>query len=89
MNRLLDQLDGLARSPLTACVVGLGVCGVAYLAFSPITRWRYRKIPGPTGLPLVGNLVDMVRYDTTPYLQMCQAKYGPVFKVWWGATPWV
>mmetsp|Transcript_16911 Transcript_16911/g.42333 ORF Transcript_16911/g.42333 Transcript_16911/m.42333 type:complete len:584 (-) Transcript_16911:349-2100(-) len=89
MNRLLDQLDGLARSPLTACVVGLGVCGVAYLAFFPITRWRYRKIPGPTGLPLVGSLVDMVRYDSTRFLQMCAAKYGPVFKVWWGATPWV
>ncbi|KAJ9520728.1 hypothetical protein QJQ45_007591 [Haematococcus lacustris] len=64
---------------------------LAYIALYPDARWQYRAIPGPVGLPLVGNLLSILGpgRDITSYMQECGQRYGPVFKIWFGCKPWV
>ncbi|KAJ9521033.1 hypothetical protein QJQ45_022752 [Haematococcus lacustris] len=64
---------------------------LAYIALYPDARWQYRAIPGPVGLPLVGNLLSILGQgrDITSYMQECGQRYGPVFKIWFGCKPWV
>ncbi|XP_034242913.1 cytochrome P450 4C1-like [Thrips palmi] len=74
----------------TALIVGaLGVALVYYMAF----RWRRRrmyelaaKIPGPTGLPVIGNVFDVVG-DTEETVRKTMAQfhqYRPTYKYWLG-----
>ncbi|KAJ9521135.1 hypothetical protein QJQ45_022832 [Haematococcus lacustris] len=75
-----------AGSPSWSTVLGLSLTGLgiaaAYVAFCPHDRYKYRKIPGPVGLPFLGNLLSMVGpgKDTTTMMQACQRRYGSVFK---------
>eukprot|EP00884_Botryococcus_braunii_P004712 jgi/Botrbrau1/14241/Bobra.0381s0004.1 len=59
---------------------------VALLAFigswSPLSRWRLRHIPGYTGIWLLGNIPDLLKYHGThAFYQEGHKKYGPVFKI--------
>lgn len=56
---------------------------------NPYQRWRYRHIPGPPYHFLVGNLPDFMSCGSHAFLDECKKVYGPVFKVWFGARPWV
>lgn len=44
-------------------------------------RWKYRKIPGPFGWPLLGSLVQIATMDLTFFLQHLEKKYGSISKV--------
>ena len=52
-----------------------------WLVVNPLTRWRYRAIPGPIGWPLLGSLPAIMQTDITQYVQAGVQKYGRVFKV--------
>ncbi|GIL42470.1 hypothetical protein Vafri_431 [Volvox africanus] len=62
---------------------------ICWLGFYPMRRWRYRQIPGPVGLPFLGNLPQIIAMDTTQYLSYVAQKYGRVCKVWFGTRPWL
>lgn len=47
---------------------------------------QLRKAPGPKGLPVIGNLVDMGR-DTLGFFEKCAAEYGDVTALKLGAFP--
>ncbi|GFH06783.1 hypothetical protein HaLaN_01475 [Haematococcus lacustris] len=54
---------------------GTGLLAATYVALYPAARWRYRKIPGPTGLPLAGNLLSFTGDGKSllTYVQVLQA----------------
>ncbi|GBF94152.1 cytochrome P450 [Raphidocelis subcapitata] len=81
-------LAALGLPPLKAflvCVLALLVA----LFTNPYQRWRHRHIPGPPYRPLLGHLPEFMTIGSHAFFDDCRAKYGPVFKVWFGARPWV
>jgi len=62
---------------------------LAYIIINPVNRWRYRHIPGPRYRPIVGNLPEFVSLSSHEFFNQCSRKYGKVFKIWFGAQPWV
>lgn len=78
----------LLLSPMALIATGC-VALISYFAWFPTTRWRYRAIPGPFGLPVMGNIFDFMTKDSTKFIMACRAKYGPVYKIWFGCKPWV
>jgi len=56
---------------------------------NPYQRWRHRHIPGPPYRPLLGNLPEFITIGSHTFFDQCKETYGPVFKVWFGARPWV
>ncbi|KAG1676527.1 hypothetical protein FOA52_000070 [Chlamydomonas sp. UWO 241] len=70
-------------------LVAVVVAVVAWLGTRPLLMWQYRHLPGPPRLPFLGSALDIVRSDFTYFIHACGKKYGPVFKVWVGGTPWV
>lgn len=49
---------------------------------------RYSKVPGYAGWPLLGNLLQ-IQESWHGIHEQGAAKYGPVFKLWYGAEPHV
>ncbi|XP_057974555.1 6,7,8-trihydroxycoumarin synthase-like [Malania oleifera] len=45
--------------------------------------------PGPPGLPFFGNLHQLIKYNATPHLYLCQLskKYGPLMSLRLGVVP--
>ncbi|KAF2361342.1 Cytochrome P450 [Trinorchestia longiramus] len=43
--------------------------------------------PGPRGLPLVGNLFDLLKYDPIEYFTMLSKEHGPIYSVQMGLRP--
>ncbi|WIA09117.1 hypothetical protein OEZ85_008529 [Tetradesmus obliquus] len=82
-------------SPLTVLVllikaVSFAVLGcIAYLVINPVNRWKYRHIPGPCYRAIFGNLPEFRKYGSHEFMVACRAKYGPVFKLWFGHRVWV
>lgn len=70
-------------------VLALACVGCAFLwaVVSPVYRWRYRHVPGPVSLPLVGNLLNIQNETWHGFHVKCMNKFGSVFKIWHGATP--
>lgn len=62
---------------------------VAWLLFFPGKRWRLRRIPGPFGWPVFGNMVSLAQRDMAGFVLDGSAKYGKVWKFWFGSIPWV
>lgn len=49
-----------------------------------VNRWKYRHIPGPFSLPLIGDLPWIFKYGLHEYGLMCNRKYGNIFKIYTG-----
>ncbi|XP_057975449.1 cytochrome P450 71A9-like [Malania oleifera] len=47
--------------------------------------------PGPPGLPFIGNLHQLIKYNTAPHIYLCQLskKYGPLMSLRLGLVPLV
>ncbi|CAB3404872.1 unnamed protein product [Caenorhabditis bovis] len=51
--------------------------------------WKIRGVPGPLGLPFIGNQWDMLQTRPSPYIEFvakCTKKYGKVFGITEGLT---
>ncbi len=48
--------------------------------FNLLTRWRYRKLPGPAPSWLYGNLKDLVRLGNHAAYMDWHRVHGPVYK---------
>jgi hypothetical protein len=69
----------LLSSPVTWLVVGAGVATGAMLVSNVIQSLRDRAVaPGPRGLPLIGNLLDLRETENGPfvYLEELVKSYG-------------
>ena len=84
--RILQDASGLTIALyLTSSFVGLVLIG---LVISEISRlWaRLPNIPGPTGLPVVGNLLQL-NPDPSERFRQWSKKYGAVYQVTLGNMP--
>ncbi|GBF94151.1 cytochrome P450 [Raphidocelis subcapitata] len=79
----------LAGTPPLRAVLLTVLALLVVLATNPYQRWRHRHIPGPAYRPLFGNLPEFIADGSHAFFDECRAKYGPVFKVWFGSRPWV
>ncbi|KAK7103405.1 steroid 17-alpha-hydroxylase/17,20 lyase-like [Littorina saxatilis] len=87
-NGALTSLQDLsARAPgsttTQALVLGTLVGLLAYI----LTKKRYRLPPGPFGLPLLGNLLQVVDKEEVFYVKLrrwARERYGPVITVYLG-----
>ncbi|KAL2216045.1 cytochrome P450 [Thermoascus aurantiacus ATCC 26904] len=62
---------------------------ITYLVIDEIIRWRLRikGLPGPRGLPVVGNLPQVLWTFTAEQYRKWSLTYGPVYQVQLGNTP--
>ena len=49
---------------------------------------RFRRLPGYQGWPLLGNLLE-IQQSWHGLHEMGAARFGPLFKMWYGAEPHV
>lgn len=61
--------------------------GFILYGFHPIKRWKYRHIPGPPNLWLIGHLSTILTKGLETAYYDWSKEYGPVYKVFWGG--WV
>lgn len=55
--------------------------------FHPVTRWKYRAIPGPSPTWLLGNLAGVHKHGLEGFEALCGAEHGPVSRIFLGACP--
>ncbi|KAL1851534.1 hypothetical protein Plec18170_006353 [Paecilomyces lecythidis] len=62
---------------------------VLYLGINEIIRWqaRLKRLPGPRGLPVVGNLPQVLSTFSAEQYRKWSETYGPVYQVQLGNTP--
>ncbi|XP_038642105.1 cytochrome P450 2C42-like [Scyliorhinus canicula] len=53
----------------------------------PKQPWKSRLPPGPSALPILGNLFQVDRRATKKSLMKLGEQYGPVFTIWLGSCP--
>uniref|UniRef100_A0ABM5FCC2 unspecific monooxygenase n=1 Tax=Pogona vitticeps TaxID=103695 RepID=A0ABM5FCC2_9SAUR len=76
--------------PLGTVTLFLGVCLSCLLLLAVVrsrTQGKGRLPPGPTPLPLVGNILQLKTSFLSKALQQLSEKYGPVFTVYFGGDP--
>uniref|UniRef100_A0ABM5FCE4 unspecific monooxygenase n=1 Tax=Pogona vitticeps TaxID=103695 RepID=A0ABM5FCE4_9SAUR len=76
--------------PLGTVTLFLGVCLSCLLLLAAVrsrTQDKGRRPPGPTPLPLVGNILQLKTTFLSKTLQQLSEKYGPVFTVHFGGDP--
>ncbi|KXZ53583.1 hypothetical protein GPECTOR_6g500 [Gonium pectorale] len=72
-----------------AILFGLGLAQFLWAALNPFERWRFRAIPGPFALPLLGNLHQIASEDLTAFVGRASREYGKICKIWFGSRPWI
>ncbi|KAI9038217.1 cytochrome P450 [Aspergillus affinis] len=62
---------------------------VGYLLVNEFIRWnrRIKGLPGPQGLPVIGNLGQITRSFSAEQYRQWSAEYGPVYQVQLGNIP--
>uniref|UniRef100_A0ABM5FCD4 unspecific monooxygenase n=1 Tax=Pogona vitticeps TaxID=103695 RepID=A0ABM5FCD4_9SAUR len=76
--------------PLGTVTLFLGVCLSCLLLLAAVrsrTQGKGRLPPGPTPLPVVGNILQLKTNFLSKALQQLSEKYGPVFTVHFGGDP--
>ena len=56
---------------------------------NPVQRWRFRHIPGPRPLWMLGNAIEMRRKMAHMAYEDYKAIYGPMFRIFIGMQPFV
>ncbi|OBS59663.1 hypothetical protein A6R68_09208 [Neotoma lepida] len=72
-----------------ALFVILGICLSCLIFFSLWHRGKGKLPPGPTPLPVVGNVLQVDVKNISKSLSMLAKEYGPVFTVYLGMKPTV
>jgi len=65
------------------------VASMIIYGFRPLQQWRYRHIPGPPPIWLVGNLLELEAKGRVKAMRDWGARYGPVYKYFQGGTMFV
>ncbi|XP_078240720.1 cytochrome P450 2C29 [Pogona vitticeps] len=76
--------------PLGTVTLFLGVCLSCLLLLAAVrnrTQGKGRRPPGPTPLPILGNILQLKTTFLSKALQQLSEKYGPVFTVHFGGDP--
>uniref|UniRef100_A0ABM5FCF0 unspecific monooxygenase n=1 Tax=Pogona vitticeps TaxID=103695 RepID=A0ABM5FCF0_9SAUR len=76
--------------PLGTVTLFLGVCLSCLLLLATVrsrTQGKGRRPPGPTPLPLMGNILQLKTNFLSKALEQLSEKYGPVFTVHFGGDP--
>ncbi|XP_053404200.1 steroid 17-alpha-hydroxylase/17,20 lyase-like isoform X2 [Mercenaria mercenaria] len=71
-------------SVTSTCIVGLVAGLIVYWA---IQKWKYKYPPGPSGLPLLGNALQIDQSKLHEQAFEWSKKYGPVITVGTGPIP--
>ncbi|KAH9315873.1 hypothetical protein KI387_024500, partial [Taxus chinensis] len=67
-------------------VGGIVILAVVVAVVYKLVQWkRYRLLPGPRGLPIVGNLVDIGAVRFRCFSEWSK-QYGPIMSMWFGST---
>lgn len=64
------------------------VVAVAYINSKPKIPKGLRPVPGPKGLPVIGNAADLPEYPEKKYMEWAR-EYGELFKIQLGWNDWV
>jgi len=64
------------------------VAVVAYISSKPKVPKGLRPVPGPKGLPIIGNALDLPEYPEKKYMEWAR-EYGELFKIQLGWNDWV
>ncbi|XP_053404194.1 steroid 17-alpha-hydroxylase/17,20 lyase-like isoform X2 [Mercenaria mercenaria] len=87
MKRITDMLEFLPHGSVTStCIVGLVAGLIVYWA---IQKWKYKYPPGPSGLPLLGNALQIDQAKLHEQAFEWSKKFGPVITVGTGPIPTV
>ncbi|XP_045200320.2 steroid 17-alpha-hydroxylase/17,20 lyase-like [Mercenaria mercenaria] len=79
------MLEFLVPGSITStCIVGLVAGLIVYWA---IQKWKYKYPPGPTGLPLLGNALQIDQSKLHEQAFEWSKKYGPVITIGTGPIP--
>mmetsp|Transcript_6593 Transcript_6593/g.16799 ORF Transcript_6593/g.16799 Transcript_6593/m.16799 type:complete len:572 (+) Transcript_6593:171-1886(+) len=86
----LGELSPKMQLTFVLCLRGTLVTALAVLYSSIpmlLALWYYRQIPGPTPLPLLGNLISIRKHSYHKLVERWGKQYGPVFKIFFGSGP--
>jgi 3-hydroxyphenylacetate 6-hydroxylase len=79
---------GLTHSPLLALTTILTISAVLYILLTELYRWRVRlpTLPGPRGLPVIGN-IHQIRVNAAEQYRQWAKTHGPVYQIMLGTCP--
>ncbi|KAK5170321.1 uncharacterized protein LTR77_004908 [Saxophila tyrrhenica] len=88
LNSFLHGEDITASSLLLTALAFAGLASIAYVILTEAYRSKVRlpNIPGPTGLPIVGNFYQL-NPDPAETLHQWSKKYGGVYQIMLGTMP--
>ncbi|XP_067326544.1 cytochrome P450 2C19-like [Anolis sagrei] len=74
---------------LGTTTIFLVVCLVLLVAWRKVEARRKNWPPGPTPLPIIGNLLQLKGFNISKHLKELSATYGPIFTVFFGSDQMV
>ncbi|KZO99758.1 cytochrome P450 [Calocera viscosa TUFC12733] len=74
---------------MLSLAVGISILLVALVVRDAYYKRNYRLPPGPPGLPLLGNLLQLPRKLWYRKLTIWSEQYGPFYTFWIGSQPYV
>lgn len=83
------SLSNITTTAFLRYTQGIAVAITTLFLINELYRWsvRIRGIPGPRGLPLLGNLRQIAKTSPPEQYRLWSLKYGPFFQVQLGNVP--
>jgi hypothetical protein len=75
---------------LRKAAASIGVAALVWqLVLSLLQRWRHRRLPAGSSLPLLGHLPQISALGLPHVMAELEKNHGSVGLLWFGSTPWV